>query len=296
MGTKYSTVSISNYNATPPSDDGSQVASNKVQWSTVKTKLTDPHNTAVTAINSNLVDMFDVGPTAKTASYTTVAADHNTVLEVTGTNTVTLLPASTAGAGYYLTVKNNDVGVTTVACSDLIDGAASVAVTAGGATTFMVNAAGTSYLSIAQMPGEDVDVTGFLTVTGAITGSGDLRLGDSDQIELGAGSGGDLRLYHDGTDSSIDSKTGVLNVRSDDFRVKQDVGSGSSTLIRAASGSSVWLYHDGSDRLQTTSAGVQVAGDITATGDIHIADSKIAYFGTGNDMDNQHRHTTGNRN
>jgi hypothetical protein len=49
----WSTVTVSGYNATPPPDDGSQVATNKVSWAGIKTKLTDPLNTAVSALNTS---------------------------------------------------------------------------------------------------------------------------------------------------------------------------------------------------------------------------------------------------
>ena len=47
MGTKWSTVSVSGYNSSPPSDDGSTTTANEVKWSTIKTKLPDPLKTAL---------------------------------------------------------------------------------------------------------------------------------------------------------------------------------------------------------------------------------------------------------
>lgn len=51
----YTPQTVSNYNSSPPADNGSQVASNLVTWAGVKTKLTDPLNTLAAAINSALV-------------------------------------------------------------------------------------------------------------------------------------------------------------------------------------------------------------------------------------------------
>lgn len=51
----YSSVSITGYNASPPPDDGSQTEANKVCWSKIKTKLTDPLKTGLESINSQLV-------------------------------------------------------------------------------------------------------------------------------------------------------------------------------------------------------------------------------------------------
>lgn len=51
----YTTQSISGYNATPPADDGSQVASNQVEWAKHKTKIGDPIKTLSESINSAMV-------------------------------------------------------------------------------------------------------------------------------------------------------------------------------------------------------------------------------------------------
>ena len=51
----YSTQTISGYNATPPADDGSQVASNQVTWAKHKTKLGDPLKTLAEAIDTACV-------------------------------------------------------------------------------------------------------------------------------------------------------------------------------------------------------------------------------------------------
>jgi len=51
--TLWTPVSIANYNASPPPDDGSKVASNQVTWAGIKTKLGDPLNTAVSSLNTS---------------------------------------------------------------------------------------------------------------------------------------------------------------------------------------------------------------------------------------------------
>ncbi len=114
MGTKYTTVAVSGYNATPPSDDGSAVDANKVKWSYSKTKLGDPLNVAIVAIDAALVLSFAQEALIKSTNYTTTAGDNNKLLECTGTITISLLDASTGGAGYQINVINVGVGVVTV--------------------------------------------------------------------------------------------------------------------------------------------------------------------------------------
>src|SRR5688572_22961078 len=49
----YTQVSISDYNASPPTDDGDDTVVNQVTWAGIKTKLGDPINTAIESINTN---------------------------------------------------------------------------------------------------------------------------------------------------------------------------------------------------------------------------------------------------
>lgn len=50
----YTPVSVSNYNDTPPADSGAQIESNRVKWSSIKTKLADPVKTAFDSIDNNI--------------------------------------------------------------------------------------------------------------------------------------------------------------------------------------------------------------------------------------------------
>ena len=54
----YTSQSSSGYNASPPADDGSVVASNQVLWATIKTKLADVLKTFAEAINSAVLSAF----------------------------------------------------------------------------------------------------------------------------------------------------------------------------------------------------------------------------------------------
>ncbi len=109
MGTKYSSQSISGYNASPPSDDGSQAASNRVNWSKHKTKLADPIKTLSEAINTALVTALDTSIRAISSNDTLTAADHWKTIQVTAATagvTVTLADAATMAAGYIVSVHN----------------------------------------------------------------------------------------------------------------------------------------------------------------------------------------------
>jgi hypothetical protein len=54
----YDSQSISNYNSSPPADDGSQVASNALTWAKHIDKIGDPLNTFAAAINTETLGAF----------------------------------------------------------------------------------------------------------------------------------------------------------------------------------------------------------------------------------------------
>jgi hypothetical protein len=94
--------------------------------------------------------------------------------------------------------------------------------------------------------------------------TGDLLLGDNVKIEIGDQSGGDLQIYHDGSDSYIhDAGTGTLTVRTSGFNVNN--ATNTESMITATENGNVVLYFDNDAKLATNSGGVAVTGTITAT-------------------------------
>lgn len=154
MGTKYgSGVSVSGYNANPPSDDGSTTESNKVKWSTHKTKLTDPIKTAIESVNTALVTALDSSARAVTASDTAAASDHDKTIQVTSASVViTLSDAATMAAGYKVTIANQSTGTISVALAtstntiDTVTNAVPV-LSAKEVREYIVNAAATGYVT-----------------------------------------------------------------------------------------------------------------------------------------------------
>ena len=58
MSNQYTEPSISGYNATPPTDDGSNTAANEITWAKHKDKLGDPLKNYSDAINSAITTAF----------------------------------------------------------------------------------------------------------------------------------------------------------------------------------------------------------------------------------------------
>ena len=97
------------------------------------------------------------------------------------------------------------------------------------------------------------------TVTGNLN-AGNVDLTDSAKARFGASN--DLQIYHDGTDNYLES-TGKLYIKSSNF---VDIrSSGNETMIKATPNGAVELYYDNSNKLETSSSGVTVTGQLTST-------------------------------
>ncbi|MGI9411541.1 MAG: hypothetical protein ACR2OV_15790 [Hyphomicrobiaceae bacterium] len=198
MANPYNAQTISGYNATPPADDGSQVASNQLEWAKHKTKLADPVKTLSEAINTELLAAFGKLHLSQIRSITTndtqVAADDRKLISATNTITYTLLAAGTAADGFTVVVLNAGTGVVTIDGdgSETINGATTVALSkqydavtlrCDGSNWVIVHDSRTSYeVAINEAKGADVasatttdigaatgnyvDVTGTTTITG----------------------------------------------------------------------------------------------------------------------------------
>ena len=91
----------------------------------------------------------------------------------------------------------------------------------------------------------------------AITGTKTL----SDDVKLKFGTGGDLEIYHDGSNSYIDDAgTGTIFYRSGTQTFQNAAGSKTMAVFNAAN--SVDLNYNNTTRLQTSSTGVTVAGAV----------------------------------
>ena len=82
-----------------------------------------------------------------------------------------------------------------------------------------------------------------------------------DNVKSLYGTGGDLEIYHDGSNSYIkDVGTGFLNISSDVLLSLSN--SANELYFLAVSNGEVKLYHNNSQKFQTTAVGVGVTGDI----------------------------------
>ena len=90
-----------------------------------------------------------------------------------------------------------------------------------------------------------------------------------DNVRAKFGTGGDLSIYHNGSNSFIDDQgTGALQVLSNEFYVAN--AANTQTMLRGDEGAGVKLYFAGSEKIKTHNTGIRVTGIATVTSPIYV--------------------------
>ena len=164
----------------------------------------------------------------------------NTTNLVVGVATAGTLGVTTLSSGSLAVTNNTTVGGALTVTGTLVS---------GDATVSALNVSGVSTLG----------VTSF---TGAVEFGSDLVFGDNINLRIGSETGGDLRFFHDGSDSHISEVgTGSLTISSSDGGVFIKHGS-SEAMADFNINSSVSLYHNGNKKFETLGIGATVIGDL----------------------------------
>jgi len=94
--------------------------------------------------------------------------------------------------------------------------------------------------------------------------SGNLHFSDNVKATFGDTSSPDLEIFHDGTRSRItDAGTGSLRINTNNFEIRNGVD-GENIAIFQQNGA-VELYYDNNKKIETTSSGATVTGQLVAT-------------------------------
>jgi hypothetical protein len=125
----------------------------------------------------------------------------------------------------------------------------------------------------AELNYNDITTLGQVEASKTVTAdaSANVIWGDNEKAIFGAGS--DLEIYHSGTYSVVlDNGTGGMYIGTNGTEVGLMSNGVSEYMVQAAQNGAVTLYYDNAGKLSTTSGGVAVTGDLTATGNV------TAYF------------------
>ena len=112
-----------------------------------------------------------------------------------------------------------------------------------------------------------------------------LNFVDSKKLQLGTGN--DLQIYHDGSNSYINNSTGALYLRTGTGLNLQNAG-GTETYLYTEENGAVFLRYDNVTKLETTSYGIAVDGTIAPTNHVNLVDDKKAQFGADQDLQIYH--------
>ena len=96
-----------------------------------------------------------------------------------------------------------------------------------------------------------------------------------DNVKMRLGTGQDLEIFHDGSNSYIkDVGTGDLRIKGTELSLRSD--SADEPYINCTENAGVSIFHNNAVKLETIAAGIQVTGDLAISGNIDIADG--SYF------------------
>ena len=132
--------------------------------------------------------------------------------------------------------------------------------TVGASIDFQGTSGTSNELAFQTYDGSSLAERFRVTYTGAKV-SGDLDLEDDNKIKIGTGD--DLQIFHNGTNSIIQNATGQLQLRGNTIRLLN--AATTKDLAFFNDGGSVDLYYDNVKTFETTATGISVTGVIGGT-------------------------------
>lgn len=131
---------------------------------------------------------------------------------------------------------------------------------------------------------------------GNITAGTGIDFIDNDKLRLGTGN--DLEIYHNGTNSIIENNTGELFIQGNNITLRSDTST--EVFIAMDKDGAVELYHDNAKKLDTDAAGVNVTGQVdistnaNVSGNISVlSDGGVIKLGANEEVTLTHEHNVG---
>ena len=186
------------------------------------------------------------------------AADHVNIV-AGGTKSLEVNPSGISVVGV---ITGDGSGLTGVASTDNIITTTEAKLLGGVRMEGFTTSATMNVTGVSTLRG-DVTFTGSQAGITSVTwdaSADSLIFQDLSYAKFGAG--GDLQIWHDGTNSEIKNDTGILNIRNNDIRFKT---SGDETSLRAIANQAVKLMYNNTTRLATSGIGATVTGTLVST-------------------------------
>ena len=191
--------------------------------------------------------------TLTTANASPTAESSNKVIELTGTltgNITVFIPAKENNYVFF----NNTSGSHTLTIAATGHTANGVAITQGGHSHVYCD--GSSNFNVVNVFGSMGTISAKL-----LNMTGNVSITDNNYLNIGTGT--DLQIYHNGTDSIIENNTGELNIQGDNITIRSDAAT--ETFLTMDVNNGVDIFHDNVKKFETTSAGATVTGALTVT-------------------------------
>ena len=132
---------------------------------------------------------------------------------------------------------------------------------------------------------DTITLIGDTSTIAATTLTGNLSMGDN--VRAIFGTGNDLQIYHDGSNSYINENgTGDLIIKGGGTLRLQ--GSASTELANFSTGAGVTLFHNNVSKFATTSYGADITGRLVTTSHIDAPDDARIRLGDGDDLQFYH--------
>ena len=112
---------------------------------------------------------------------------------------------------------------------------------------------------------DDVKFEGTAAANNIIWDKSADRLNFSDIVKASFGAGGDLTIYHNGSNSYLDNGTGDLYLRPQSDIYWQNLTSG-DVYLKGINNGAVEIYYDGNKKFETLNTGAKVTGNLEVTG------------------------------
>ena len=126
-----------------------------------------------------------------------------------------------------------------------------------------------------------IDASGTITLDAATTAlTGHLSVADDKEIRVGTGN--DLKISHNQTNSIITNSTGFLDIRSDAVHI--DNAANDEKMAQFTADGSVDLYYDNSKKFETKSTGAGITGQLDLSSHLDMPDDAIIKLGSGDDL------------
>ena len=275
----------------------------------VNTYTATAGQTTFTGLSYNSRQELDVylnGIRLATADYTAtsgstvvlaVGASVNDIVDIVSTGDGVSFRSTTDASGDRFTLNNVGIGQETT--PDALNVTGNVKVV-GVLTATTLHGDGSNLTNTGSTLSEPSSGTQRLVTTslttGTMTSSGtgselafdyaNNHLEFSDNTKATFGTGNDFELFHDGTYNRINSINHGLIYRAGFFHINN--GANDESIFKATQNLGVELYYNNTKRLETTSTGASVTGNIEATGNLDLTDSGRVKLGTGDDLQIYH--------